>query len=236
MNNLVTALRHVERKLANEKGEFALFACFQPADMQDQWDVIISAPWAPRHNKRILKLLVSELDNTLLPPDRRSIALVVVEPSAEDVQRLNARFTGNGGPWEIRNEEYFGYVVAQGFVIASNDYWRFVKELFPKKANFVFFDRDGDLHIRVSWHLGTDPHRPNKSSRIIIIRISREVLDDYIYIDEPRQHVAERQLVTYLKDRLRSYNPEHTKSPYETPPVEEWRVTTNLFQRPAAMA
>jgi hypothetical protein len=236
MKRLATSLAIIERRLAAEKGEFALFACLSPADFQEQWDLVVSAAWAPRHDTDILQRLVGELNEELTPEDRLSIGrVVIVEPSDEDVQELNARFDGED-LWEIRNEKLFGYLVAQGFILASHDYWRFVKAVFPSHAEFAFFTRDGDLHMRVSWELGTDPERPHKSSRIIIIRITHEALADYIYIDDSLRHIAEQKLVRYLRDKLRSFNPEHSKSWSETPPIEEWRVTTTLFERPAAMA
>jgi hypothetical protein len=235
MNHLVTSLAVIERRLAAEKGEFALFACLSPADFQGQWDLVVSAPWAPRHDVRVLQRLVGELDDELTAEERLSIArLVVVDPSDEDVQQLNARYEGHD-LHEIRNEEHFGYLVAHGFVLASYDYWQFVKRVFPG-ADFAFFTRDGDLHLRVSWKLKTDPSRPHKTSRTIIIRITQEALEGFIYVDGPSRHDAEEMLIRHLREKYDSFNPEHSKGPWETPPIEEWLVKTGLFQRQAAMA
>lgn len=237
MNSLVASLRSVEQSLRTERGEWALFACFEPADSIDHWDLIVSAAWAPRHDRRTIDRIVSALDDSLTPQDRLSISRVaVVEPSDEDVQRLNARFDGHDQCWSVRGEEYFGYVVGRGFVLASNDYWRFVKQLFPEDASIVFFTRDADLHIRVSWKLGTDPSRPNKRSRTIVIRISREALEDHIYVDDDRRRAAEDKLISYLLFKLSTFSADHARLSHQEPPTEEWRVTTALFQRPVATA
>src|SRR5258708_23184901 len=132
MNALVTGLCDIERELAHEKGEFALFACFQSPHIQSQWDVVVSAAWAPRHDRTTLQLFISALDRALDPADRLSISrLVVVEPSDEELQRINEQYRGDPGFWEIHGEEHFGYLVEEGFIIASHDYSHFVQELFP---------------------------------------------------------------------------------------------------------
>jgi hypothetical protein len=240
MNTLITALNEIERQLSSEKGEIALLACFEPADSPGYLEVVFSAAWAPRHNLEALQLFVSYLDRVLPPSERLEIArIAVVEPSDDDVQRLNARFSEltPGEIIEVRNEEHFGYPVVLGFIFASHDYWRFIKQLFPQAAEFIFFTRDGDLHIRVSWKLGNDSAWPTKRSRTIIIRISREAIDDHIYIDDSRQrHMSEVQIVEFLRSKLRTFNPEHAEPRYTEPPVEEWPITTALFQRPAAFA
>ncbi len=185
MNALVTGLCDIERELAHEKGEFALFACFQSPHIQSQWDVVVSAAWAPRHDRTTLQL----------------------------------------------------FLVEEGFIIASHDYWHFVKELFPPDTEFAFLNHDGDLHIRASRFLRNDPKRPNKRSRNVIVRITREALDDYIYVDDPHRSVVERKLVSFLKSQLRSIVWEHSEPAHKTAPVQRLpAVTPMLFQRPAATA
>lgn len=235
MNSLINDLREVERAMSSEHGEFALFACFLPADAQDQWDLVVSAPWAPRNDRATLNKFVKAVDARMAPSERLLLSrIVIVEPSDPDVQTINSRFTVQHDLVEVRNEQYFGFLVDDGFIVTSTDYWRFVKQLFPRDAAFVFFREGGDLHIRVSWKLKSDPDRPNKSSRSIIIRISHEALDDYLYVDHPRRRLAERKLVAFLKSNLRSFNPEHSVPRGKTPPEVEWLVSTTLFEDEAA--
>jgi hypothetical protein len=240
MSNLVDALEEVKRQFEQDKGTFALFACFKPDDSMAQWEVIVSAPWAPRHDQTILRSLIAAIDDKLRPEDRLTIArVVVVEPSDDDVQRINERFPELSAPHEIHREEHFGYFVEIGYILASHDYWRFLKEPFVEKAypsnpEFNFFTRDGDLHIGVWWKLGSDASRPNKFSRRIVIRIAREALEDYIYVDNPQRAVAEQQLAARIRDRLRHFNPEHSERATKTP-IEEWQVKTDLFERAAAL-
>jgi hypothetical protein len=235
MNSLLAALRNMERKLALEKGEFSLFACFEPVESQGQWDLVISAPWAPRHHGQTLKLLVQELDSHIAPSERLSIArVVIVEPSDHDVQRINQMMTVENEVREITTEEHLGYLVARGFILASHDYWRFLKKVFPPEAEFEFYTKDSDLHVSVSWTLKGVPSRPFKQSRIIVLRIPRESLDDYLYVDSPTRRRAEKQLIAFAKKKLETFNPQHSEPAGRVPPEEWWDVGRSVFQSAVA--
>jgi hypothetical protein len=235
MNRWIVALPDVEKALSKNKGEFALFACYLPAEYSDLWDLVVAAPWARRDERAAVDLIGKSIATKLSLEERLLISrIVVVEPSHPDVQRVNAMFDVEHKLVEIANEDHFGYLIQRGVIITSKDYWRFIKQLFPRHAEFVFFTRDWDLHIRVSWTLNDDPERPNKKSRNIILKISHEVLDDYLYVDDPRRHEAEQKLVDFVSSRLESFNPNHDTPRHMTTPREEWRVTTALFQRHAA--
>jgi hypothetical protein len=235
MNGLLASLKNVENELTQTKGEFALFAAFSAADSPDDWDLVVSAPWAPRHRTETLRLFVDALDRQLSPADRLTITrVVVVEPSDRDVQQINTTFETENEVVEVSGEEHFGYFIARGYVIASHDYWRFLKVVFPSNAEFDFYTKDFDLHISVSWNLGDDPARPFKQSRIIIIRISRESLLDYLYIDSPRRHEAERKLAAYVREKLRTFNPQHSEPRGRVPPIERWDIRRDVFRSAVA--
>lgn len=237
MNDWLSALRTVEATLSERKGAFALFAVFLPAEGADQWDLVVSAPWARRDDRAILDLLNHELATTLSDTDRLLLArIVVVEPWHADVQQINAAIHIEHGLVPVVNEEHFGYVVERGFIVTSNDYWSFIKRLFPPNAEFVFFSRAGDLFIRVSWRLNDDPSRPNKKSRNVILAISQEALDDYIYVDDRRRVDAEHKLSQFIAARLRHFNPRHDTPAHGTPPREDWRITSELFRQPVTAA
>ena len=235
MNGLLPALRRVESELTREKGEFALFACLLPAESQDQWDLVVSAAWASRHRPETLRLLVSALDRNMPAVERLAIArIVVVEPSDRDVQRINEAVTIENGAYEIVSEEHFGYLVARGFVIASHDYWRFLKRLFPSEAIVNVDSKDLDLQMSVWWTLHDDATRPDKQSRIIRIRISFEVLFNYIYVDRSSRADAEQVLVEYVTEKLRHFNPQHAAPFGRVPPIESWDIGMAVFQKKVA--
>ena len=234
MNEWVAALRSVEARLSKLKGEFALFAALLPAEATDQWDLVISAPWARRDDRRVLNLVSSELADSVNANDALLLArIVVVEPWHADVQTINARIDVEHGFVSIANEEHFGYIAERGFVITSRDYWRFLKRFFPANADFVFFMRDGSLVIRISWKLNDDARRPNKRSRNIILTITEEALEDYLYVDDPVRVDAEEKLAAFVAARLKRFDPHHDEPAHVTPPRDRWRVTSDVFRRPS---
>jgi len=230
MNDWVTALRGIEERLSERKGEFALFAAFLPVESAGHWDLVISASWARRDDREVFRVITDEIKvsiDDLLLLDR----IVVVEPWHPDVQEINSRVDVEHGLVEITNQEHFGYVVERGYIFTSKDYLRFIKRIFPENADFKFFFEGGDLFVRISWLLNDDPLRRNKQSRNILLRIPEEVLADYLYVDDPHRHEAERRLAEFVSERYKRFNPQHDAPRGKTPPREEWRVTTALFQR-----
>lgn len=231
MTTWLNALRSVELTLSELKGSFALFAVFLPADSGDQWDLVISAPWARRDDRRVLDLVTEELSKTISPLDRLRLSrVVVVETWHPDVQTINSALDREHDLVETSNEEYFGYQAQRAYIITSRDCWNFIKRLFPANADFDFGLHNGDLIVRISWHLNDDVTRRYKRSKNIVIRISQEFLDDYLYVDEPRRLEAESRLTGYVAEQLKTFDPRHDSSTYSSTPREEWRVTTDLFR------
>jgi hypothetical protein len=104
-----------------------------------------------------------------------------------------------------------------------------VRGVFPKHADVDRRDQGGDLCLFVVWKLGTDPERPNKSSRSIEVRITREAMSDYTNSDENQRRVADALLRQYVQGKLASFEPEHD-TPREVPlPGEVWVVSTDMI-------
>jgi hypothetical protein len=237
MNDWVSALRGVEARISERKGQFALFAAFLPAEAADQWDLVVSAPWARRDDRAVLDLISDELAASVSENDVLLLArIVVVEPWHPDVQEINSRFDVEHGLVSVANEEHFGYLVERGFIITSKDYWLYIKRLFPADAQYAFFVRDGDLRIRVSWYLNDDSHRPHKPSKNIILAISEEALEDYLYGDHPGRLEAQEKVAGFIAERLRGFDPKHDTPAHMTPPREQWSITTSLFRQPRLAA
>ncbi|MEO8383411.1 MAG: hypothetical protein ABI779_27390 [Acidobacteriota bacterium] len=229
------ALQQVEASISSRKGGFALFAAFLPSDGLDQWDLVVSAPWARRDDRIALDIIRDELAAAGL--DERDAMLlgriVVVETWHPDVQEINARVDVEHGLVSITNETHFGYVAERGYIMTSQDSWLFLKRVFPQ-SDFAFYTRDGNLRIRISWHLGDDPSRPFRRSRNIILAITEEALDILFSEDPHRRTDAEQKLAAFVADRKKTFDPSHDAPASATPPREKWPVTPELFRRPAA--
>ena len=52
-----------------------------------------------------------------------------------------------------------------------------IRPIFPPEAS-IEADESNDVILRIDWLLGNDPERQNKRSRLIIIVISKEAVED----------------------------------------------------------
>jgi predicted RNA-binding Zn ribbon-like protein len=97
----------------------------------------------------------------------------------------------------------------------------------PKGADIAQRERSGDLCLFVDWRLGTDPTRPNKRSKSVLVRITRDAISDYSNSDERRRKSADHRLRTYLEDHVAAFDPEHDTPRHIPPPREEWVIGTH---------
>lgn len=122
MSDLVEKLRQVEREIAAESGEFALFALFHiEGDLHENWDLVLAAPWLDEKTKektlrRILQVLRTRLNvRDFLRVDRVMI-LPVVHP---DVGALIRRYPAEDRIVEICHRELLGQYIDEGYIITS---------------------------------------------------------------------------------------------------------------------
>lgn len=100
------------------------------------------------------------------------------------------------------------------------------KAVFPKQADIVRADKGGgDLRLLIDWRVG-DLNRPNKRSKSIELRISRDAMSDYANSNERQQKAADRQLRQQLRGKLSTFNPNHDAPAHVVPPREEWIIGT----------
>lgn len=119
MNQLTDKLKQVERDIANEKGQFNLFALLEREDLTDRWDLVIAAPWA-RHDEPTLRYIVDTLKRHLEPSEMTVLARIVILPANEDpVRALNDSYSVEHGSIELNDPERFGLPVKYGYIITS---------------------------------------------------------------------------------------------------------------------
>lgn len=99
-----------------------------------------------------------------------------------------------------------------------------VKDKFPLYAEISsIIDRDRRGYVaRIHWRLGSDKERPNKSSRIILVIISGEAIDDSHY--DSRRNEVHAKFEKFIDSKIKQFNPEHDESYNKLPPVDEWLV------------
>ena len=80
--------------------------------------------------------------------------------------------------------------------------------------------------LSIHWRLNNDPERPNKYSRTIIIRLTRELLEDFPNYPESMQETAVEKFESWIDGQLSAFDPDHKHSRYQQPPRIEWAISS----------
>lgn len=104
-----------------------------------------------------------------------------------------------------------------------------VKEKFPSHAEYssIIDHRRYGYLANIHWKLNNDKNRPNKPSRIILIVISGEAIEDSDY--DKRHAVVQERFQKFINEKVKHFNPEHDEPYGKAPPIEEWIVDTGLL-------
>jgi hypothetical protein len=110
----------LESDIAAEKGDFSLFALLLREALPDRWDLMIAAPWAFADQKAALQYLVGRIKSDLGPGHLTQLSRIVfVDPENAAVQNLNRNIQVEHGSVEVRDVDFFGLPIKQGFIITS---------------------------------------------------------------------------------------------------------------------
>jgi len=94
--------------------------------------------------------------------------------------------------------------------------------LFPKEASFRSDASSDGLCFMVNWKLKNDSSRPNKRSKLILIRISQETIEDYGDGDQLTREDMEKRIMDRVKAHLDNFDPDHNTSYGHPEPEEYW--------------
>jgi hypothetical protein len=119
MNQLTDKVRLVERDIAEEKGQFNLFALLEREDLSDRWDLVMSAPWA-KQEESTLRYIVDVLKRHLEPSDMTFLArIVILDATRDPVRAINENYSVEHGRIELNDPAQFGLPVKHGYIITS---------------------------------------------------------------------------------------------------------------------
>ena len=97
----------------------------------------------------------------------------------------------------------------------------------PSNADsYVTETEFGGAVLSVHWKLGNDPQRPNKRSKTIVIRLTRELLEDFPNYPPSMQQTAVGRIEHWIAESLKSFDPNHQMSRFQEPPTEEWVISS----------
>lgn len=122
MKDLVGKLAKVEQEIADERGGFSLFALFLREDVENKWDVVVSAPWFGDDQKSLLDYLVQKIQAELGPEEMTMLSrIVLVEPNNVAAKAVNKAVQIEHGVSEVLNSDFFGLRIKQAYIITSKD-------------------------------------------------------------------------------------------------------------------
>jgi hypothetical protein len=118
MKEILEKLVGLEKRLTKEKGPFDLFALFSSDDVEDKWDLVVSATWIGEEKKEALDLLSSQLLVMLKQSEFLTISKIVpldvYDPRVKEIQKM---VQVEHGLKEIREYRFYGFRVDTIYVI-----------------------------------------------------------------------------------------------------------------------
>jgi hypothetical protein len=119
MNAFVDSIVELERQIAAERGDFALFVLLEREDLPGRWDLVVSAPWLD-DERGFVDYLVGYIKKMMGGEQLVALSRVVVaKPEDELVQAMTGAFSMKHGVWEIWNTEFFGLEIRHAYIITS---------------------------------------------------------------------------------------------------------------------
>ncbi|HWN08524.1 MAG TPA: hypothetical protein VNO50_04510 [Pyrinomonadaceae bacterium] len=120
MKDLLGKFVELERRLSQEKGEFALFALFLREDALDKWDLIVAAPWIDADRKQALAYITSQIQQLFKSDELTTLSRVVlVDQSNPAVDAMNQALNSQHGQTEVRDSNFFGLQIKHAYIITS---------------------------------------------------------------------------------------------------------------------
>ncbi|MDL1971329.1 MAG: hypothetical protein LWW94_10295 [Candidatus Desulfofervidaceae bacterium] len=120
MKELANKLLKIEQELAFQKGGFSLFALFLREDAEDNWDLLISAPWVTKNKTNTLKYLAKKLQESLTPQEIVKLSkIVIIEPDNPALEAIHKAIHVEHGLVEVKDSIFFGLPIKHAFIITS---------------------------------------------------------------------------------------------------------------------
>lgn len=104
-----------------------------------------------------------------------------------------------------------------------------IKPLMPVEVELRENQAAEGYSVVYSWLLKSDPERPNKRSKNIVINICGETLDDFSNLSDSAKTKALVRLETFIKTKLEEFEPDHGAHRDQSVPNEVWQVTSVLL-------
>lgn len=119
----VNKLAALEKRIAQERGAFSLFALFQQEGGSfGKWDLVFAAPWADPNLIDALYYVGKILQASLTSQEMASISMIAPVPTQDPgVEEVLDSVSQEHGLAELRDKDFFGKPIKRAFVITAKN-------------------------------------------------------------------------------------------------------------------
>jgi hypothetical protein len=118
MKNLYHKFISLEKELAKEKGDFTLFALFLREDVEDRWDLVLSARWLKSTNKKDYEFIANRVKKILNKDELIYLSRIVILDKGNPVlEAIHNNITGE--QHEVINCNFSGLQIKYAYIITS---------------------------------------------------------------------------------------------------------------------
>ncbi len=102
-------------------------------------------------------------------------------------------------------------------------------DLLPKDVDLKVTDDRAEYIAQFNWPLESDPFRPHKRSKTVLLKIHENAMRDFMHVGNKLEAKTLIDLETYLKNQLQIFQPDHNQPKGLPEPVEKWEIGSLHF-------
>ena len=124
-------LKAIEQRMAEEKGQFDLFALFLREDSPNRWDLVVSSDWINEGKKQALQYIAKNVQETLSKDELLNLSrITIIDQHSPALEAFHKAVRVEHGMTEVKDGNFFGLQIKQAYIITSKRR----REDAPKKA------------------------------------------------------------------------------------------------------
>jgi len=121
IEEIVQKLINTEKRISKEKGEdFNFFGAFKRMDLENSWDIVISANWFSKNKRKDLIYIINEIKKDLKDEELMFLArIVLIKPEDKLIRELNKVIKIEHGMTEMIDNQINEIRLKHAYIITS---------------------------------------------------------------------------------------------------------------------
>ena len=110
-----------------------------------------------------------------------------------------------------------------------------LSDLLPSDVELIVNPEINEYIAKFNWPIHTDPDRPYKRSKTVILKIHENAMIDFSHVGNKLEAKTLIDLETYLRNQLYQFSPDHNRPKGQPEPSVKWEIGSLHFldsQRP----